>query len=74
MLDQTKGLADQAPQAIALHRVAGRLHGDGKADAGKSKTIGPHAQPEEAIVDTLARRIEGIELQLAAQAQFGAEA
>jgi hypothetical protein len=74
VLGETKRFADQAPQAIALDCIAGGFHGDSQTDAGKSKSIGLDAQTEETIVNALARGIQGIELQLAAQAQFGAQA
>jgi hypothetical protein len=37
------------------------------------ETVGLHAQGEESVVDTPATSIDRIELQLATQAQFGAE-
>jgi hypothetical protein len=74
MLREAERFADHAPQAIALDCVAGGFHGDGQTDAGKSESIGFDAQTEEPVVNALARGIEGIELELAAQAQFGAQA
>jgi len=72
-LREAKRFAHQPAQTIAPHGVAGRFHGDGEPDAGKSQAVGFDAQPEEAIVDAASGSIDGVELRLATQAQFGTE-
>ncbi len=60
--------------AVARHATAGGLDGNRQAEPGMIETVGFDSKSEETVVDALAGRIDRIELQLAAQAQFGAEA
>ena len=73
MLDETKALAHETPQPISRDGVAGGFHRDRESDAWMREPVGLHAQCEESVVDTPATGIDRIELQLATQAQFGAE-
>ena len=73
MLRQPECLAYQAPQAIALHGVAGGFYRHCQSDTRMSESIRFHAQREEAIVDATTIGVDRIELQLAAQASLSAK-
>jgi hypothetical protein len=74
MLRESERLANQAPRAIARDATARRFHGDGQTDARMTEAVGFDSQTEEPIVDSLSACIKHVELTLAAQTQFGAEA
>lgn len=73
MLRESKTLSNYAPQAISLDRIAGGFHRHGKSHASMREPVGFHTKCEESVVDAPATRVDGIELQLAAQAQVCAK-
>jgi hypothetical protein len=74
VLREAKRLADQSPRSIARHAAAGGFHRHRESDPGMSETVGFDAQPEEPVIDSLSAGVDRVEVELAAQAQFGAEA
>src|SRR6476646_738541 len=74
MLRQPERLPDEAPRAVPRHGITRGLHSNGKTDAWMCEAVGFDAQAEEPVIESLAAGIDRIELELAAQAQFGAEA
>jgi hypothetical protein len=74
MLREPKRLANQAASAITRDAAPGGFDRDGKADPRIGESIGLDPQAEESVIDSFTARVNRVELELAVQAQFGAEA
>jgi hypothetical protein len=72
-LSEAKALTDLTSEPVARNGVSRGFHRDCQPDARVSKTVGFHAQREEAIIDTSPTSVDRIELQLAAQTQLRTE-
>jgi hypothetical protein len=72
-LGKPETFLDHAAQAISRHCIAGGFHRHGKTHASMLEPVGFDAQSEESVVNAPTTRIDRIELQLAAQAQFCAK-
>jgi hypothetical protein len=73
-LCEAKGLFDQAANAISRNATAHGFHRNRETYARTTASVRHHTQAEKAIVDPTTASVYRIELELAAQARFSAEA